>query len=364
MSICGTDEDMMHYHHALLQEIKSTDMNITQKADTIFFGGGTPSVYPQEYIAQLLEQLEQKRMLSEQCEITIEVNPGTVNLEKLKFYKKAGINRLSIGLQSVDDTELRVLGRIHNYKQFLETFYNARNAGFENINIDIMSAVPGQTISSYENTLKTIINLNPEHISAYSLIIEEGTPFYDIYNNDGENNDFSLLPSEEEEREMYYLTKRILSENGYVRYEISNYAKEGYQCRHNLKYWNRDNYYGFGVAAASLVDNVRYKNISNVTSYIELDGDIRKVREEENRLTKQEQMEEFMFLGLRKMNGILYREFENYFNISIEEIYGEVIEKAVKQKLLIQNHQENRIYLSERGIDVSNVVMAEFLLDS
>ena len=353
VSDCGTKEDMSRYQHALQREILNTPVN--EKADTVFFGGGTPSVYPAGYTAALLELFRQKNVLSDNCEITIEVNPGTVDREKLMVYRKAGINRLSIGLQSADDIELKLLGRIHDYDDFIKTYEEARAAGFENINIDLISAIPGQTVVSYENTLRKILDLSPEHISAYSLIVEEGTPLY-------ERQEEYTFPDEEDEREMYYLTKRLLQENGYFRYEISNYAKKGYACRHNLKYWSRENYYGFGTAAASLVNPVRYTNITDRTKYIEADGDIKRIRAEATELSGQEQIEEFMFLGLRKMEGVSVQEFKDKFHMPIEEIYGQVIEKAVDKGLLTRNLSQQTLCLTERGIDVSNVVMAEFLL--
>lgn len=348
---------MEKYQKALINELNMTQM--CGQADSVFFGGGTPSVYPSLYISEIIELLNRKKVLKENAEITIEVNPGTVTLSKLKTYMALGINRLSIGLQSADDDELKRLGRIHDYHDFLETFDHARNAGFQNINIDLMSAIPGQTILSYEHTLGKIVSLNPEHISAYSLIIEEETPFYEMY---GRNDEMNLLPSEEEEREMYYMTKQYLAENGYVRYEISNYAKHGYECRHNLKYWSREDYYGFGIAAASLVDNERYTNTSDRAFYIREMGRTDKVREEHTKLSVSEQMEEYMFLGLRKMEGISYQQFQQCFGTNIHEIYGEVIEREIKRELLIWDEKAQRLYLSEKGIDVSNMVMAQFLL--
>lgn len=357
ISSCGNEKDMEKYQKALINELNMTQM--CGQADSVFFGGGTPSVYPSLYISEIIELLNRKKVLKENAEITIEVNPGTVTLSKLKTYMALGINRLSIGLQSADDDELKRLGRIHDYHDFLETFDHARNAGFQNINIDLMSAIPGQTILSYEHTLGKIVSLNPEHISAYSLIIEEGTPFYEMY---GRNDEMNLLPSEEEEREMYYMTKQYLAENGYVRYEISNYAKHGYECRHNLKYWSREDYYGFGIAAASLVGNERYTNTSDRAFYIREMGRTDKVREEHTKLSVSEQMEEYMFLGLRKMEGISYQQFQQCFGTNIHEIYGEVIEREIKRELLIWDEKAQRLYLSEKGIDVSNMVMAQFLL--
>lgn len=365
ISSCGSEKDMDKYQKALINEINQTE--ICGQADSIFFGGGTPSVYPVEHIAEIIEVLKQKDVISNNAEMTIEVNPGTVDMPKLKSYLDMGINRLSIGLQSADDTELKTLGRIHGYHEFLTTFENARRAGFGNINVDLMSAIPGQTVTSYENTLRKVMTLAPEHISAYSLIIEEETPFYKMYGETSDSKDEEKtgrmkLPSEEEEREMYYLTKRYLAENGYARYEISNYSKSGYECRHNIKYWSRNDYYGFGTAAASLVNNERYVNTEDRNYYIQENGNPHKIKKEQMKLTISEQMEEFMFLGLRKMNGVSYEEFKEYFHRDIDEIYKDVIDKEIKNGLLIKDEKKLRVYLSERGIDVSNMVMAEFLL--
>ena len=385
VSACGSGKDMDKYQKALINEMKLT--KICGQADSVFFGGGTPSVYPVEHIAEIIEVLKQKSAISKNAEMTIEVNPGTVDMSKLKSYLAMGINRLSIGLQSADNTELKALGRIHDYYEFLSTFENARSAGFDNINVDLMSAIPGQTITSYENTLRKVVSLNPEHISAYSLIIEEGTPFYELYgemaNSGDEENTGQMkissedrksavightektvqlkLPSEDEEREMYYLTKKYLAENGYARYEISNYSKPGYECRHNIKYWSRNDYYGFGTAAASLVNNERYVNTQDRKYYIQENGNPQKIKREHMKLTISEQMEEFMFLGLRKTDGVSYVEFKDYFGRDMDEIYKDVIEKEVKNGLLIKDEKKLRVYLSERGIDMSNMVMAEFL---
>lgn len=355
VSACGSDEDMHGYQMALLNEIESTVIDST--VDSVFFGGGTPSLYPKEYIGEIMDLLRRKGVLEEKMECTIEANPGTLSYEKLCYYKSVGINRISIGLQSANDMELKELGRIHTFDEFLESYENARRAGFENINIDLMSAIPTQTFESYVQTLNKVVRLNPEHISAYSLIIEEGTPFYDKYYGDDKFE--RLLPDEDTEREMYHYTKEFLAEKGFLRYEISNYAKEGYECIHNLKYWSRVDYYGFGVAAASLVKNVRYSNTNIRKEYIENKGDINKIRMEEDKLSANEQMEEFMFLGLRKTNGISVKEFERLFGRNVYDVYGEVIEKHIENGLL--NKDEGRIFLTDKGIDISNYVMSEFI---
>lgn len=348
---------------------------------TIFIGGGTPSFIEADDIVSIIDTLYKNIEVDINAEITIETNPGTLNKSKLKAYKGIGINRLSIGLQSVNNAELKRLGRIHTYEEFLNNYYLARETGFENINIDLMSALPNQTIESFNNTLKTIITLNPEHISAYSLIIEEGTKFYELYSGHRE-----LLPSEEAEREMYYNTKALLAAGGYERYEVSNYAKPGFECRHNIGYWRRNEYIGFGIGAASLINSTRFTNIRDIHKYIQFldnnksdttgyqalyyfqNADFGQAQEtgsisiycEQNKLSVNEQMEEFMFLGLRMMVGISINEFENSFNCLFEEVYGKVLNKLINEELVIKN--DDRIFLSERGIDVSNYVLSEFLI--
>ena len=294
------------------------------------------------------------------AEISLEMNPGTVTKDKLTAYREAGINRLSIGLQSIHDEELRMLGRIHTYEEFLCAYRMARECGFDNINIDLISAIPEQTIGSWEETVRTIAELQPEHISAYSLIIEPGTPFYELYGEDAVHNketqkNCKMLPGEEEEREMYHITKRILADAGYERYEISNYAKPGYECRHNCGYWMRVPYLGFGVGASSFVRGLRYTNPENVGEYSKCFGD----KFNAEKLSREEEMEEFMFLGLRMMIGISKQEFERNFDITIEEIYGNQIQKLESLQLL--DERDDRIFLTEKGIDVSNSVFVEFL---
>jgi len=318
---------------------------------SIFVGGGTPSILEAEQMKEIFDTIKETFELSsdaingDEVEITVEANPGTVTLEKLFAYRECGVNRLSIGLQSVNNHELSALGRIHTYEEFLETYQMARNAGFENINIDLISAIPYQTVESWKETLEKVVALQPEHISAYSLIIEEGTPFYERY-GEGEHDD--ELPSEEDERQMYYDTREILASYGYGRYEISNYAKPGYECRHNIGYWERCEYLGIGVGAASLIGNQRWSQ-----------GDSMEEEPEIETLIRENEMEEFMFLGLRKIQGVSKEKFEEVFGITMDEIYGDVIEN-MKTKGLLEEVGEY-VRLTEIGIDVSNYVMSEFL---
>ena len=344
---CGKDvqED---YFKALLRQIESMKETVgSTPIVSCFFGGGTPTVPDEKLLILVLCKLKETFNFTPDAEITIEANPNSASREKLKAYRKAGVNRLSIGLQSTDNGELKCLSRLHTYEEFLETFKDARAAGFEKINVDIMSALPGQTMESYEKTLSRVCELNPEHISAYSLIIEEGTPFFDRY-SDGKG-----LPNEDTEREMYYLTKRFLHEHGYERYEISNYAKPGYECRHNLGYWKRVPYYGFGIAAASFYGGERYQMHKDLKRFIA--GDF---GAEIEKLSREDEMSEFMFLGLRLTEGVSVQEFEKTFGTGVDAVYGKELKKLENQGLLCTG---DRIFLTDKGMDVANYCMSEFV---
>lgn len=348
-------EAMEDYQRVLLLEIeKEAGRYAEYEVQTVFIGGGTPSAVPPLFIQEIMEKIYVNFHVAADAEISMEANPGTVSRESLQVYRKSGINRLSIGLQSASDRELKELGRIHDYAGFLDTYRQAAEAGFSNINVDIMSALPGQTLADYEMTLNKVLSLKPmpAHISAYSLIVEEGTPFYEL---SGQGR--LQLPDEEEERAMYVRTKELLREKGYHRYEISNYAREGFACRHNKAYWTRKNYAGFGLGAASLIENVRVQNEKNMEAYrdrIYRSMDYR----ERQALGRQEQMEEFMFLGLRLTEGVSAGTFRATFGIPIEEVYGEVLGRHSREGLLVWG---DRIYLTDKGLDVSNYVMSDFL---
>lgn len=327
-------------------------------AVSLFIGGGTPSTVDAAQLAALLQAVREHYRISEDAEITIEVNPGTVDPDKLKIYRTAGINRLSIGLQSADDTELAAVGRIHTWEQFLNTYRAAVEAGFTNINVDVMSALPGQTPESYRRTLRKILELRPRptHISAYSLILEEGTLLWEQAQQGR-----LVMPDEDTDRDMYCETKKILEQAGYVRYEISNYAEPGYECRHNCGYWRRRDYAGFGIGAASLINNMRFNNGDNLQAYLENPSDC---REDRQILSLREQMEEFMFLGLRMTAGISAEEFAACFGVAPDCVYGAVIEKNIDDGLLEwkESSSQRRLALTERGLDLANYVMAQFLL--
>ena len=316
---------------------------------SVFFGGGTPSSVDAKLITSTMKLISEKFSLLPDAEISIEMNPNSADFNKLSEYKRAGFNRVSIGLQSADNVELKLLSRLHTFEEFLETFNVARKAGFDNINVDIMSALPGQTRESYRRTLEKVTELNPEHISAYSLIIEENTPFYENY-SDGRG-----LPDEDTEREMYHETETYLKEKGYHRYEISNYAKKGYECRHNIGYWRRTPYIGFGIAAASLINNTRYLVHSDLNAFI--GGDF---SETEEILSINDQMAEFMFLGLRMTDGVSVGEFSEAFSVSLKEVYSDALKELKREGLLVVS---DRIYLTKRGLDLANYAMAKFILD-
>ncbi len=348
------------YTRALRQEIRNFSAVKDYQVETVFLGGGTPSLLSGDTVFELLEELRNRFPFSADPEITIECNPGTADREKLVRYREAGINRLSLGLQSADNRELALLGRIHTWESFLETYDQAREAGFSNLNVDLMSALPGQTLSDWERTLRKTAALKPEHISAYSLILEPGTPFYETYRQEAEKRErgeaTSFLPSEEEERKMYWKTQELLEAQGWERYEISNYARPGFACRHNVGYWTGVEYAGFGLGAASLLDHVRYANPRTLSSYIK--GDF--TERERSALEEKEEMEEFLFLGLRLKKGVSGEEFRKRFGKEMKEIYGDVIGKLTREEMVRQ--QGAFLSLTERGTDLANYVMASFLL--
>ena len=323
--------------------------------DTIFIGGGTPSVPDSALIVGIMEHVRKAFHVAEGAEISMEANPGTVTREKLTDYRRAGINRLSFGLQSANDRELKLLGRIHTWAEFLESFHLARECGFTNINIDLMSALPGQTRESWKDTLKRVTDQNPEHISAYSLIIEDGTPFGEKY---GSEEGRKLLPDEDSEREMYHETKRFLRDCGYERYEISNYAKPGRACRHNIGYWTGLPYLGLGLGASSYMDGCRFAVNSDMKQYLEekpgMFTDVEK-------LTKKDMEEEFFYVGLRMTAGVSLPEFERRFGVSAKDVYPGLMEMFVEEKAAV--FQGDRFVLTDYGLDVSNYIMAQFLQD-
>lgn len=392
------------YVNALCEEIRANKENAEEyMVETIYFGGGTPSVLSVEQLGKIFgtiletfsvrgfdaeksgkkEKKEKKKsrfgkknaeepmlaetpeerlqrvLAGELAEVTIEVNPGTADKEKFAALYELGFNRLSMGLQSAVASELSCLGRIHTKEQFAECVKAAREAGFRNISGDLMSGLPGQTEETLTESIRFLLAQEPEHISVYSLQIEDGTEFHKRYGEEGPEK--AQLPDEDADRKMYELTGRLLEEAGYTRYEISNYAKEGLESRHNSSYWMGREYLGIGLGASSLMSNARFHNTTELEAYIGGANDPFSLREDMERLVKKELMEEFMFLGLRMCRGIEKEEFKRRFGCEIETVYGDVMKRLVSQGVLAE--AAGRVFLTSRGIDVSNVVLAEFLLD-
>ena len=396
------------YIQALLRELEAWRGILRgYRLKTIFVGGGTPTCLSPGQMEKFFQGL--LRVLSplekeEELEFTVEANPGTVLPEHLSLFREAGVNRVSLGLQSAQDRELQALGRIHGYQDFLKTYYLLREQGFANLNVDLMSSIPGQSLASYEDTLRKVVSLKPEHISAYSLIVEEGTPFEKMA-----EQGVLKLPSEETDRQMYRRTKDLLGEAGYARYEISNYARPGFACRHNLAYWDTGAYLGVGLGASSCLGESRFHNTGDMNRYLAYydrerdfgdsieamaawnaddswengqclheetthklhgihggkgrpDAPDWPVLQEMQRWTETARKEEFMFLGLRKMEGVSLADFQNRFGASLWDVYGEVLPKLINQGFLRESEDGKRMFLTERGIDVSNAVLAEFLL--
>ena len=358
LSAPADDATKKRYADALCKEIAGyKELTKGYELATIYFGGGTPSVLDVSLTEQILTTVRNCFDVNQTAEITLEVNPGTASLEKLKRYKELGINRLSIGVQSSKAEELALLGRIHSFEDAKQTVLWAREAGFTNISLDLMSALPNQSFEDYKENVEAILALNPEHISSYSLIVEEGTPFYGQYAEGAPRE--GDLPEEETDRAMYVYTKERLAAAGYARYEISNYAKPGCESRHNSSYWTGIDYIGVGLGASSLFANARYHNETDLNKYMEEAEAGQDIRREMEHLVPEEQMEEFMILGLRMMCGVSRAEFQNRFGRQIETVYGSALTKLEKQGLLLR--EGDRIALTERGIDVSNQVFVEFV---
>ena len=332
------------------------DLDELVTVKTIYIGGGTPSYLDSKYIKEIIEEIRENFKLADKVEITIEVNPGTVNKTKLLDYINSGINRISIGLQSTDNELLKRIGRIHKYEDFLQTYNMAREVGFKNINVDLMLALPGQTIAKLEKGLKQVIDLQPEHISLYSLIIEDGTKIEKML----KNNEITL-PYENIERKMYLETKKVLEEAGYIHYEISNFAKEGYKSEHNWNCWSQKEYMGFGVAAHSYTNDVRFSNIDSIEEYIENyeQGNVTDNFVFHEKQTQSSKMKEYMMLGLRKIEGISIQEFKNKFVGNPLYIYRKELQKLVEEELI--EIELDKIKLTKKGLDFANIVWEEFI---
>ncbi len=356
VSFCSDEKTWEQYTNAVVCEIENKKIENPKKVTTIYIGGGTPSLIPENYIVKIINTVKSRFKIEESAEITIEVNPGTVTEKKLVAYKNVGINRISIGLQSAEDRILKLIGRIHNYQTFLSTYNLTRNIGFENINVDLMLAIPTQTKGELLNTLNKVIELKPNHISLYSLIVEENTEIKKAL----EVGKLEYV-DEKVEREMYWKTKRILEKNGYFHYEISNFAKRGFESKHNMDCWNQEEYIGFGIAAHSYINNKRFSNISNLEEYIKNinEENFEKNIELHESQTKQDKMKEYMIIGLRKIDGISISEFERRFRISPLFYFRFEIDKLVKENLL--EVDLDYIKLTKKGLDFANIVFEEFI---
>ncbi|SFG39155.1 radical SAM family heme chaperone HemW [Oribacterium sp. WCC10] len=358
------EQDHAEYVEKLCREIAlgAEPASENREVSSVFIGGGTPSLIDPRHIVHIMDEVRDHFSVRKDAEITIECNPASTLRYKFSLYKEAGINRLSLGLQSANDSELRMLGRIHAFDDFLKCFQNARMEGFSNINVDLMNDIPGQTLKSWNETLKHVLMLKPEHVSIYNLIVEEGTPFMKMY-KDGT----LALPDEETASEIDEITRVLTGKYGYNRYEVSNYAKPGYECRHNYGYWSNVSYLGFGLGAASYFSGKRWSNTRDFRRYMELDfsDDMKAgfslLRTDEQILSKEDQMEEFMFLGLRRIEGISEVEFKQRFQMDIMSVFGSELEKYVSQGFII--HDGYRFRFSDRGMDVSNVILSQFLID-
>lgn len=353
ISYCGKDDLIEKYVDSVKKEIDH--VKIKSEITTIYIGGGTPSYIDSKFIVQILEKIKEKNV-AQDAEITIEVNPGTVTQEKLQDYIDCGINRISIGLQTTNDELLKQIGRIHNYEQFLETYKLAKKVGFKNINVDLMLGLPNQRIIDLKESLENVLRLAPKHISVYSLIVEEGTPIA----NKIKNGKLKLL-DDELERNMYWYVKNTLELNGYKHYEISNFAKKGYESKHNMNCWNQMEYVGIGTAAHSYRDITRYSNTEDIKEYIK---NVQKGEFEKNIIIHEIQKEEdskkeFMLLGLRKIDGLKISEFKNKFGDNPIYLYRNELKKLSDEKLIII--QDDNIRLSNKGIDLANLVWEEFV---
>lgn len=357
LSFDNKDSVKKEYVNALINEIKSySEIAIEYSVKSIFIGGGTPSILSCSDIEKIFDSLKLYYNIDTDAEITIEANPGTLDEEKIKVLLSSEVNRISMGLQSCNNGLLKKLGRIHTWEEFLNNYNMIRNSGFDNINIDLMFALPNQTISDIENDLKKIISLRPEHISYYSLIIEEGTKFSRLYDDKK-----LVLPAEDVERDMYWLIHDTLQDNGYKHYEISNYALDNRECYHNKVYWKEEEYIGMGLGASSYFEGFRYKNINNLSNYIDINGDISKLKESTEKISKKTSIEEYMFLGLRLLEGIDKIDFYNRWGHEIEYYYKDVIQELIEKGLIIEDGC--RLRLTKKGIDVSNFALSMFLFD-
>ena len=355
-SFSGCENIYEDYVNSLLKEISEAAKKYSHlKFSTVFVGGGTPTVLPPKLLGKVLDSVLNKFSVENNAEITIEANPGTVNSQYFKELRQMDVNRLSFGVQAWQDRLLKTLGRVHDNKMFVQNFYEARQAGFQNISCDIMFSLPNQDLMDWKETLEEITKLNPEHISAYSLIIEEGTPFKDMFDKE----EFKPI-NENLDRQMYYLAKETLKDKGYNMYEISNFAKEGFESKHNITYWQTREYVGMGLGSHSYINGERFHNPYDMKEYILTKGNIMALRQDIEKLSEKEKIEEFMFMGLRMTEGIKIFDFKLRFKKEPMEIYKDEIKFLFHEGLIDINKE--RIFLTKKGIDLSNFVYEKFLL--
>ena len=360
LSFCAPQEIQQAYINHLIEEIRmSSAMCGDYRVRSVFFGGGTPSVLEPQYVTALMDTVKRHYYVEKDAEITIECNPASTLRHKFSAYLKAGINRLSIGLQSADNAELKMLGRLHTYEEFLKAYQGARMEGFQNISVDLINCIPMQTLKTWRKTLRSVLMLRPEHVSVYNLIVEPGTPFADM-----QEQGLLMLPTEEEDAQIDAFTSEYMEKQGYERYEISNFARPGFACRHNIGYWTEVPYLGFGLGASSFFEDLRWSNTRDLAEYMNADlsrqTGFDAIRKEVRKLSREEEMEEFMFLGLRMVQGVSETDFLMHFQRRIETVYGEPLKKYVGTGLLL--HEDGRYRLTPRGMDVSNQILSDFLI--
>ncbi|MBO6118857.1 MAG: radical SAM family heme chaperone HemW [Lachnospiraceae bacterium] len=364
VSFHATHDVVNNYIEKLLTEIESKSFLANNfKISSIYIGGGTPSFIEAKYIRFILESIYKSYNVNEDAEISIEVNPNSATMDKLKTYYDSGINRLSIGLQSANDDELKTLGRIHNYSDFLNAYNVAIHLGIKNINVDLINGIPGQSPESYRKTLKQVLMLNVKHISIYNLIIENGTAFKTML----DNNEIQL-PLESDLLLMDKITKDLTSYYRLNRYEISNFAKSGFECRHNLGYWSDVPYIGFGLNSASYIDSKRYKNKTKINDYLSLDyksymlnKKIDEYYDEIAQVSINSHINEYMMLGFRKISGINTDDFYNTFNKKFEDLFGTALK--IYQGMGLIRRVENNYFLTDEGLDVSNKILSDLLIN-
>lgn len=357
VSFSKCEEEYQIYVEALCLELRQRSESLAGRAiKTIFIGGGTPTVLSPVQLAQIMDTVTSHYNIMRDAEITIESNPGTLTKEIIEYLGKSPINRVSMGLQSTHNPLLKMLGRIHNYETFEKNYRDLRACGMKNINVDLMFGLPGQSLLDFKESLELVTRLEPEHLSCYGLIVEEGTPFYKAFHEDKLD-----LPDEETEREMYHLCESYLKSKGYVQYEISNYAKSNKVCRHNIVYWRLEDYVGIGVGAHSFFNDKRFENTRSLKDYLSQTGQGKILNENQILVDKKAKMEEFMFLGLRLLSGIKGEEFSKLFGCRIEDVYGAKIDQLSKANLL--RRTSGGYTLTKKGLDLSNRVLSDFLLD-